>query len=297
MISRQFVAPNFVVDASEEDGKRRKWVTYASSEGALLERLEEEEWTVHSVQAYDFDEWRRRSSELLEQVEHALQDDAKPDFDGAHYGKLKHHLFELFEGKCAYCEGEGGHVESGQVEHYRPKRGVYDDPEHPGYYWLAYDVGNLLPACERCNTAGAKMNHFPVQSGTRASTPEAVARERPLLLNPYFDTQPLDHLKFLKTGRVVGRTDRGERSIDIYRLKRREVKRRRGEAVQAMEKKLDTETASKGWERAASDMIEELSKGRREYSAALLSVIPEWLDRRDDAAARLREKLLPYVPS
>lgn len=292
MISRRFAPPNFVVDASEEDGKRRKWMTWASSEQAVVLRLEREEWTVHAVEPYDFDDWLRHSTVLLREIEDARREGRKPDFDGGHYGKLKHHLFELFEGKCAYCEGKAMHVASGDVEHFRPKRGVNGDPDHPGYYWLAYDVGNLLPACELCNRAGAKMNKFPVEPGTRAATPAAIAGERPLLLNPYFDARPLEHLKFLKSGKVVGRTEKGKHSIEVYRLNRRELKRRREERIAELEKDLKVDISRKDLEEAAGDAIEELKEGRREYSAALLSVLPDWIERRVAGLGRVREKLL-----
>jgi uncharacterized protein (TIGR02646 family) len=291
VISRQFVAPNFVVEASEEDGKRWKWVTRGSSKEDVVVRLEEEEWIVHTVEPYDFQGWLQQSASLLQGVQHPQGNAHELDFDAKHYGKLKHHLFELFEGKCAYCEGEGAHVASGDVEHFRPKRGVKGEPDHPGYYWLAYDVQNLLPSCERCNRAGAKMNHFPVEAGTRATAPEEVEDERPLLLNPYLDRNPLEHLKFLKSGKVVGRTEKGDRSIGIYRLQRRELKRKREEKIGEAERELNVAITHKGLDRAISDLIEELKLGRREYSAALLSVLADWLEQQQNGIARALRRL------
>ena len=76
----------------------------------------------------------------------------------AGYGKFKAYsgpdvvraLRRLFYGKCAYCEGD---IEKGtrEVEHYRPKGGVKEDPDHPGYWWLAHSWSNLLPTCGPCN--------------------------------------------------------------------------------------------------------------------------------------------------
>ena len=37
--------------------------------------------------------------------------------------------------KCAYCE----RVTKADVEHYRPKKKVSEDADHPGYYWLCYE--------------------------------------------------------------------------------------------------------------------------------------------------------------
>jgi hypothetical protein len=69
-----------------------------------------------------------------------------------------------FNAKCAFCETSiSNHY--GDVEHYRPKGGVQNQRrqwvrvriksrtiKHPGYFWLAYDWQNLMPACS--GTAG-----------------------------------------------------------------------------------------------------------------------------------------------
>jgi hypothetical protein len=110
-----------------------------------------------------------------------------------------------FHGKCAYCESLIDANQPGDLEHFRPKKAVTDfagksemvDDDgtikaHPGYYWLAYDWRNLLPACWLCNsvstqkTAGkrtGKGNYFPVQR-FRAINPGDEAKEEPLLINP-----------------------------------------------------------------------------------------------------------------
>ena len=135
------------------------------------------------------------------------------------------------------------------------------------------------------------MNHFPVEAGTRATVPEKVEHERPLLLNPYLDRNPLEHLKFLKSGKVVGRTEKGNRSIDIYRLQRRELKRKREEKISEAERELNVAITHKGLDRAILDLIEELKQGRREYSAALLSVLADWLEQQQNGIARALRKL------
>jgi uncharacterized protein (TIGR02646 family) len=107
---------------------------------------------------------------------------------------VKFSLDELFANKCAYCEYQLG--DSMEVEHFRPKGRVDDEPTHRGYWWLALQWENLLPSCAGCNqrrfqhlvtvttteadyaalqgrkarkTAG-KGNHFPI-SGVRAFSP------------------------------------------------------------------------------------------------------------------------------
>lgn len=135
-------------------------------------------------------------------------------------------LEALFHGKCAYCESHYASQAPVDIEHYRPKGGVEDDPEHWGYWWHAADWHNLLPSCIDCNrrryqilptpetaslvdlgTAGkpiwqvGKENAFPVVPGTRAygttDRPEMeTENERPYLLDPCRD-DPTQHLEFL----------------------------------------------------------------------------------------------------
>lgn len=115
-------------------------------------------------------------------------------------------------GKCAYCEANTDVVAHGDVEHYRPKS---------VYWWLAYTYDNYLYVCQICNQV-YKSDHFPTESPTLfggpaigAHTSDAAleqlgglispdpvmtqaeyslaryqqehAREKALLLNPYFD--------------------------------------------------------------------------------------------------------------
>ncbi|SOC05340.1 uncharacterized protein (TIGR02646 family) [Rhodobacter sp. JA431] len=135
-------------------------------------------------------------------------------------------LTQLFHGKCAYCESDYAAQAPVDIEHYRPKGGVEDDPDHFGYWWLAADWENLLPSCIDCNrrryqilptpeTASlaeldesakpiwqtGKENAFPVFAGTRAYGTSAdpfaeSAAERPYLLDPCRD-DPRAHLRFL----------------------------------------------------------------------------------------------------
>lgn len=64
---------------------------------------------------------------------------------------VKAALRQLAGGNCAYCESKIGAVGAREVEHYRPKGGVYGLATHPGYWWLAHNWDNLLPTCRDCN--------------------------------------------------------------------------------------------------------------------------------------------------
>lgn len=145
--------------------------------------------------------------------------------DSEIYGALKERLKAYFQGKCAYCESEFDSVAWGDVEHYRPKRRVTGEPNHPGYYWLAYCESNLMPSCQKCNQGKGKRNHFPI-SGTRATLPEDdIKAEAPLLLNPYEERDCGDaacHFTYvfewseanvLPTGRIQGLARRARRGV------------------------------------------------------------------------------------
>jgi hypothetical protein len=185
-----------------------------------------------------FDDWVARCGKAAKTLKRGA------DVDDRLYKEQRHVFLGLFHGKCAYCEAKiilDQH--DGDVEHFRPKGGVTDENDrpvairdkggrsrqHPGYYWLAYDCLNLLPACIACNRPKnldqnrrvGKWNRFPVV-GTHASTQSEVALEQPLLLNPLAaEDDPALHLAFdPETGRIIGRTERGRMTVEILNLNR-----------------------------------------------------------------------------
>ena len=127
----------------------------------------------------------------------------QPAFDfvrtSAIWRKLKPYLIELFKHKCAYCEFRFEANEVGEVEHYRPKKGVTGAPDHHGYYWLAFEPENLMISCSKCNKWGGKKNQFPLADpadrAILACPYQELDEEQPLLLNPYKDL-PEKHLHF-----------------------------------------------------------------------------------------------------
>lgn len=237
MISMTFKKPNFKCNLTDEKAQTVEWLMAADSEDELRQRIEKSikgtNYTLISIDNFDFDMWEEKAEAATQKVVDKFEKGEETEFQKTVWSQLKAHLFELFHGKCAYCESETLHVTSGDVDHYRPKKKVTEDPMHPGYYWLAYDKNNLLPSCERCNRAGGKMNQFPVR-GFRAHRREELDDEEPLLLNPY-NHNPADHLKFPPAedgtyfGNVVGTTEIGKKSVEVYNLNRLELveKRRR----------------------------------------------------------------------
>ncbi|KAF0812067.1 hypothetical protein IGB42_03344 [Andreprevotia sp. IGB-42] len=107
----------------------------------------------------------------------------------------KQRLIVAHHGKCAFCESFIMDTDVGDVEHFRPKAEVTRvDPDdaraeitlddHPGYFWLSADWGNLFLSCKQCNQA-YKRNLFDVWPDTPRATPaNPTQAEEHLLLDP-----------------------------------------------------------------------------------------------------------------
>ena len=109
-------------------------------------------------------------------------------------------LKRLQHDKCCYCESMPSATSALRIDHFRPKGAVRPREGsarvYPGYYWLAYRWDNLVLACDDCNLK--KSDYFPLEDpGQRARSPvDSLEREAPLLLNPYVETNPGEHLTF-----------------------------------------------------------------------------------------------------
>lgn len=150
------------------------------------------------------------------------------------YKKQRESIFACYWNKCVYCEGYYRlTAKEGDVEHYRPKGRIRDNSKkivrvdvggkkqnHPGYWWLAYEPANLLPACAYCNRTG-KLDFFPLEPGSNyALSPGEEAQEKPTLVHPEIDN-PDEHLKFDPSlGVLAPLTTRGEKTIETFDLNR-----------------------------------------------------------------------------
>lgn len=210
----------------------------------------------------ELDRKDKKGKTELERAETHYADPAKKDesfpFDAYRQDKVKALLHQLFHGKCAYCETFYSAAAPMDVEHYRPKAAVKEEPTHRGYWWLAMRWDNLLPSCIDCNrkrkqiqAAGGdslealqkrqnanrgrihsgKQDSFPISAhGVRASAKnDDLNLERALLLDPTRD-RPDQHLDFhvepapsigLALARQHdGNAERGAVSIQVYGLNR-----------------------------------------------------------------------------
>ena len=196
-----------------------------------------------------------------------LQESAAPtkeeEVDDGIYGHddVKKALNQLQRGICCYCESRYNHTTFGDVEHFRPKKGYKQDEKDvlhkPGYYWLAHKWENLMYACEQCNRV-YKHNYFPLKDRTKRFDPKVcdISQEEPLLINPYEEKNPENHLTFVGTA-IKPLTDKGVASITYYGLERKELDEPRQEVYNDIIAFIDAVKIAEGTS-AEAPMIEKL---------------------------------------
>jgi hypothetical protein len=277
-----------------------------------------------------WDKWQAKADAATLAAIDAWEKGEDIKFKDAVWGELKEWLLDnVFHGKCAYCETLAPRF-PGHAEHFRPKGRVdVRDPvsgrsipasvewpdgklaTHPGYFWLAYNWKNLLPACQDCNSGRGKQNQFPLPgkklptliaklsasdakrlaARARASLkfkdryyldPDALDEiETPEILNPYHD-DPHQHLRFGEGGIVAAVDDsaRGQESIRVYQLDedKLRVDRQRQQAKAALIFKsqlsagLLTGKAADAFA-AAQKALGNFQDGTEEYSMAALDYV------------------------
>lgn len=130
--------------------------------------------------------------------------------------------------RCMYCEDSAGT----DIEHFWPKA---DYPER------AFTWTNYLLACSTCNS-NYKREQFPVD-----------AAGKPLLIDPSVE-EPREHLSLSgRTGKLVHRTLKGEKSIEVFGLARRILEKGRRDAWGALQAFLvayDHACSRQEWKRA-----------------------------------------------
>lgn len=248
--------------------------------------------------------WKKDCQEKTEELVESVRQGNKPEISNLYKRKsIKDEVYFCkqgpFHGKCAYCECYITDFQHGDIEHFRPKKGVTDEDDnpimvkdsqgnevqHPGYYWLAYDWKNLLPSCTDCNQPGVisgkkkgKHNRFPV-NGTHAANPDEIKDEQPLLINPVAD-DPGEHLTIdIKTGLMDYRTEKGKMCIEIFALNLRnrlpEERKKACMHVQALAFQIISNLSDQpGRDKAVQELVE-IKKGKRAYSMAGRAVIKD----------------------
>ena len=149
--------------------------------------------------------------------------------------EVKQHLIRLQNGKCCFCESKINHISSGDIEHFRPKKGWVQDQgkiNKPGYYWLAYEWDNLLFCCEICNRS-FKKNHFPISEISKRALNHNgdLSSEVALFVHPV-DEDPEQFIEFEQEQiKPVNNNIRGKSTIQKIGLDRAPLNERRLEKL------------------------------------------------------------------
>ena len=193
------------------------------------------------------DGWQERADRATQDVEAAQPDDKSAVINTRDqvWKDTRAALAALSSGKCWYCETKEPRSDR-VVDHFRPKGRVAERKDHPGYWWLAFDIGNFRYSCTFCNSlrksegggpALGKADHFPiVREDRRACCPtDAIRDELPYLLDPIKEADPL-FLTFDDDGSAVSTYSqedsdlafqRAKVSIDTYHLNHPEIRESR----------------------------------------------------------------------
>jgi uncharacterized protein (TIGR02646 family) len=218
-------------------------------------------------------------------------------------------LTELFHGKCAYCESKVVNVAPVDVELFRPKSGVVENPKHPGYWWLAMVWENMLASCINCNRISihdgvktGKANRFPLKNESqRAFHPGQEKDEVPLLLDPCVDN-PEEHLVFEETGIVVSDTQLGQTTISVLGLNRPHLVQSRMETTQLVLRQLMVlkQQISKEFQNADEvkrqlELLKQMTDSKEEFAALKRQFIREWMDKNINHLSFLDGKSLEVI--
>jgi uncharacterized protein (TIGR02646 family) len=180
---------------------------------------------------------RTQTGELCAAYELAADDydngKASFDFNGNIYAhkSVKEALHKMQHGKCCFCESKlkhPAHIETGDVEHYRPKAGYNQTsrekkPNKPGYYWLSYDWDNLLLCCGPCNRQHKK-NLFPLLDPKHRACHhrDDIAKETALLIDPT-QVDPEKHIGFREEiPYAINGNRHGKTTISVLKLDERD---------------------------------------------------------------------------
>ena len=124
----------------------------------------------------------------------AIMEGLKKPGREAIWRELATYLAALRKDKCWYSESLNPASDK-NVDHFRPKSRVHEEPDHEGYWWKAFDWKNYRYASQWCNqrrvddvngTGGGKWDHFPLQTDSFRARQETddIELERPVLLDP-----------------------------------------------------------------------------------------------------------------
>ncbi|MGO9959660.1 MAG: hypothetical protein ACLP50_27410, partial [Solirubrobacteraceae bacterium] len=98
-------------------------------------------------------------------------------------------------------------------------------------------------------------------------------------------------LCFLRTGHVKGTSDVGHASVEIYDLKRKDLREKRWEAMDNLERRVKAVVTLDDFPLLWSEILADVQSGRLEYSAALLIHLDRIMRDQERRAAAARAVL------
>jgi len=191
--------------------------------------------------------------------------------------EVKDALGQLFHGKCAYCESPLNITASFDVDQFRPKNkamGLDGSVDENHYWWLAYEWNNLYASCRACNHA--KRTRFPVD-GKRSAYGADLEKEATLLMDPCDKNDfTTSHFTIDESGEVIPLTQKGEVTIEVFKLNRKDlVVARRDKIEQALMllTLIGNEDTNDKIYQEALDKIYQMIQPESPYSFAVLQYI------------------------
>lgn len=156
---------------------------------------------------------------------------------------LKPILYDLFHGKCGYCETKIDSYNSGVIDRFRPHNGVRNKKEYfeDLYWWLTYSWKNLIYSCQECSRY--KANYFPISGERVTSKNTFFEQEKRLLLNPCLDK--VEEFLIHKHGHLSSNTDEGVQTIELLKLNRKSLTNNRALAISEIDVLVDKITEDK----------------------------------------------------
>jgi len=183
---------------------------------------------------------------------------------------FKNSLINIQNHKCCFCESRVTHISDGDVEHFRPKAAwlhELDGLKKPGYFFLAYDWGNLLLSCQACNQR-AKGNQFPILNSiirTTITSTYDYSLENAIFINPAYEDPEISITFFEEIPK--GNNYRGRKTIEYLELDRLSLNEARKEklkdlfalkeVIQVIQNEVDREKAEEILRRRIAEILNE----------------------------------------
>ena len=240
--------------------------------------------------------WQDEQAKAMAIAENCPDEEARHSFLRGNtaadvWKKLRDGMAELSHYKCWYCEVQLTRDDL-VIDHYRPKGAVFEDPDHYGYWWLAFQFTNFRLSCKFCNELrvdavtgqrGGKSTHFPLLPGSVRATAEDrdTDLEMPTILDPC-ERDDVNYLVFRLDSHAYSKYEidvdpvgyeRAVQTIEYLNLNHSRILRGRAQVCNQVMEAIDrVDSAFRGYaRRTAAGQIDPatLNLARRAYTDAV----------------------------